>query len=212
NRIRGVMGVHPHASPDDDPVNTPSGERIHRPHMTWGIYFDNSPRRAQVYGNLCIDNTWGGVFLGGGYAEPQDCIVENNIFVNSSIYQFDAVIGEHASGNRFRRNIISYTKPEAALMRAGRAWKDGTASHQGWQEFDSNLYFQSQGAALRIADLPGEALEDWRKLGFDQHSLVADPLFVDPAQGDYSLKPDSPAWKLGFQPIPFAKMGIQDRE
>lgn len=208
NRIRGVLGVLPHASVADDPVNTPSSSRIHRPHMTWGIYFDNSPRRAEVYGNLCIDNTWGGVFLGGGYAEPQDCVVENNIFVNSSIYQFDAVVGEHASGNRFRHNIIAYARPEAALMRAGKAWKDGSASYKGWREFDSNLYFQSQGVPLRIADLPGGSIDDWKKLGFDRNSVIADPMFVGPAQGDYSLKPESPAWKLGFKPIPFEKMGI----
>ena len=206
------MGVNPHAAPSDDPAKTPSQDRIRRPHMTWGIYFDNSPRRAQVYGNLCIDNTWGGVFIGGGYAEPQDCVVENNVFVNSSVYQLDAVIGQHASGNRFRRNIISYAKPDAALMRAGRAWKDDAATYRGWQEFDSNLYHQAQGAPLRIADLPGGTYEDWRKLGFDQHTLINDPLFVDPAKGDYRLKPESPAWKLGFKPIPFEKMGIRELE
>jgi len=212
NRIRNVLGVHPHASPAAEPARTPSQERIRRPHMTWGIYFDNSPRRAHVHGNLCIDTTWGGVFLGGGYAEPQDCVVENNIFVNSSIYQFDAVIGAKASGNRFRRNIVSYANADAALMRAGKAWKDGSASYAGWNELDRNVYHQSKGASLRIADLPGGTLNDWRKLGFDRNSLVADPLFVDAAKGDYRLKPESPALKLGFQPLPFEKMGIQQQD
>ncbi len=50
--------------------------------------------------------------------------------------------------------------------------------------------------------------EEWRKLGFDQHSLVADPKFVDPAKDDYRLQKDSPAWKLGFKPIPFEKIGL----
>jgi len=94
-------------------------------------------------------------------AEPEGCIVENNVFVNSNVYQFDAVIGEDASGIRFRRNIISYAKPDASLMRAGRAWKDETASYKGWQESDFNVDFQSEGASLRIADLPGESFEDW---------------------------------------------------
>jgi hypothetical protein len=32
---------------------------------------------------------------------------------------------------------------------------------------------------------------------------------VDPAQDDYRLKPESPAWKLGFQKIPVEKIGPQ---
>ena len=38
---------------------------------------------------------------------------------------------------------------------------------------------------------------------FDAHSIVADPLFMDAAAGDFRLQADSPAIsKLGWQPIP----------
>ena len=37
--------------------------------------------------------------------------------------------------------------------------------------------------------------------------LVADPLFVYAAPNDYRLKPQSPALKLGFRPIPADKIG-----
>ena len=49
--------------------------------------------------------------------------------------------------------------------------------------------------------------EAWRTEGFDQHSIVADPLFVNPGRGDYRLRPESPALKLGFKPIPVERIG-----
>ena len=60
--------------------------------------------------------------------------------------------------------------------------------------------------------VPMDEWEAWQSLGMDQHSLVADPLFVDAAAGDYRLKPESPALKLGFQPIPLDKIGPYEHE
>jgi hypothetical protein len=47
----------------------------------------------------------------------------------------------------------------------------------------------------------------WQEMGLDRHSLVADPQFVDAAHGDYRLRPESPALKLGFEPIPVERIG-----
>ena len=58
-------------------------------------------------------------------------------------------------------------------------------------------------------------LADWRRMYgrdedvYDVNSLVADPLFVDAASGDYRLAPKSPALKLGFQPIPIDQIGVR---
>ncbi len=49
----------------------------------------------------------------------------------------------------------------------------------------------------------------WQATGADADSVVADPLFRDPAKGDYRLKPESPALKLGFKDLPFEKMGLK---
>jgi len=38
--------------------------------------------------------------------------------------------------------------------------------------------------------------------------LITDPMFVDPGKHDYRLKPASPAFKLGFKPIHFTKIGL----
>ena len=58
--------------------------------------------------------------------------------------------------------------------------------------------------ALREAELADE-WQSWQAQGRDQHSIVADPLFVDPAHDNYQLQPQSPALQLGFEPIPFEK-------
>jgi hypothetical protein len=41
----------------------------------------------------------------------------------------------------------------------------------------------------------------------DRDSVVADPLFVNPSEDDYRLRPESPAWALGFEPIPVERIG-----
>jgi hypothetical protein len=47
----------------------------------------------------------------------------------------------------------------------------------------------------------------WQDLGLDRNSTVADPLFVDAVKDDYRLRPESPALKLGFEPIPVERIG-----
>jgi hypothetical protein len=49
--------------------------------------------------------------------------------------------------------------------------------------------------------------EAWQALGLDQHSVIADPRFENRRAGDYRLQPNSPAFALGFQPIPVEKIG-----
>jgi len=71
-------------------------------------------------------------------------------------------------------------------------------STQGWAEI-SDLHLDETEAATEW--------EAWQMAGADTHSLVADPLFVDAEHGDFTLKPESPALKLGFEPIPFKEIG-----
>ncbi|MCX7826082.1 MAG: right-handed parallel beta-helix repeat-containing protein, partial [Verrucomicrobiae bacterium] len=47
----------------------------------------------------------------------------------------------------------------------------------------------------------------WQAAGNDTHSLVADPLFVNAKKDDYRLKKNSPAFQLGFKPIPVERIG-----
>ena len=55
---------------------------------------------------------------------------------------------------------------------------------------------------------PGNrTLSEWQQVGQDRKSLIADPLFVDPLNWDFDLRPESPALRLGFQPINTTSVG-----
>ena len=47
----------------------------------------------------------------------------------------------------------------------------------------------------------------WKDQGMDSESVIADPQFVDPTVRDYRLQPNSPALKIGFQPIDLDPIG-----
>ena len=57
-------------------------------------------------------------------------------------------------------------------------------------------YFDG-GESLCIAVPPRPPVEP-----MDEHSVVSDPLFANPAAGNFTLLPGSPAFALGFEPIP----------
>jgi len=64
------------------------------------------------------------------------------------------------------------------------------------------------GTSWPIVFPGGLNFEQWRQQrGQDRNSVMADPGFVDPANDNFRLKPDSPAFQLGFQPFDPSKAG-----
>ena len=124
---------------------------------------------------------------------------------------------------RFVRNIVYYTSDGGAWMRERNkaSWQGSQLlwTYRGHKDdfgefaFDHNTVFAPASVELKVECTlsPGPrkllSWDEWRGLGKDAHSQFADPLFVDPAKHDYRLRPDSPALRLGFQPIPFDRIG-----
>ena len=123
---------------------------------------------------------------------------------NMGLHPNNAVLpdGTVMAGNVLTRNIVSSQKPEAGLYRTA------TMSLEN-NRFDSNLLWQAGQTPGLDVKRKKITLKwaDWQKAGEDEHSLVADPGFVNPAKDDYRLASDSPAYKLGFQKIPLEKIG-----
>lgn len=106
------------------------------------------------------------------------------------------------ANNKLQRNIFYYQGPQAKL------YKHANLPYDSF-ECDYNLVYHFGLPLLTgIENVNAEQQwVQWQALGFDRHSLVADPLFVNPHKDDYRLRPNSPALKLGFKPIPVEKIG-----
>ena len=54
------------------------------------------------------------------------------------------------------------------------------------------------------------ALHDAQSRGTDKNSVAGDPVFVNPANGDYTVALNSPALTLGFKNFPMNEFGVQN--
>ena len=212
NLIRNVIGCCAYREPSTGKPATGSRAegRIWTPYMTWGIYFDNSPMHFTVFGNIVIGAVLGGICM--PVHDPKSNLFENNILVNCKVRQADLIAGRDiGGGNRFIRNILYYTDPDAALLAIG------PTTTCIYDECDYNVYCAAGGQDITIQKFGHESeetpltLSQWRELGYDEHSIVADPLFVDPGGGDYRLKPESPAFRVSFKPIDVSLIGCRSR-
>ena len=186
NVVRDCLG---YSSNFDQPV-----------YCSWGIYLDSFVSGYEVYNNITVRNSHGGLMIQGG----TDNYVHNNIFIDSTQRQMSLNnFRSHSKRNRVERNIVCFSDADAWLLAAYRPGQDVT-------QVDHNLYFQTQGKPIQvhIGHPKGVvSFQEWRQLGFDTHSIVADPLFVDAPKDDYGLRLESPAFRLGFKPIDLSQVG-----
>ncbi|MGB7346821.1 MAG: right-handed parallel beta-helix repeat-containing protein [Pirellulaceae bacterium] len=112
--------------------------------------------------------------------------IKRNIFY--SVNKETVFIDELAPGNK--------TKTEDSRGRELARSKDA--------ETDYNIYFSAVDP-----ELGKTMLEKQQSDGIDAHSLAVDPLFVDPENGDFRFKPNSPALKLGIVPFDVSNVGLR---
>jgi len=94
------------------------------------------------------------------------------------------------AGSRIFRNIFYATQPSQPFVGGIDQNKFNTI------KIDRNIYFNASDPKAANA-----YLDMARKNNCEEGSIQADPMFVDPENGDFRFKPNSPAIELGF--IPF---------
>ncbi len=177
---------------------SPTGEML-TPFYSWGIYLDDYSSGTLIYGNIVARNVRGGLHVHLG----RNNVFLNNIFVDSENQQTEYNGHDFMADNVFARNIVYYHTGQ--LIRVNR-WHDKVLAI-----CENNLYWQVDADLTdpQASVTPKGSLAKWRQAGHDQTSIVADPLFVDPANDDYRLRPGSPALMLGFEPIDVDRIGVR---
>ncbi len=184
----------------------------------WGLDLDDGASNYEIYNNLCV-----GVSM--KLREGAYRTIYNNIWVNGANSPCFHV-GNEDNHDRYFRNITVMStagmRPEHDLnFSMGRGFGEvytliAPPARGRWlEEVDHNCFWSDLGEfAARVRVRGGGkrkySLEEWRKLGFDEHSVFADPMFIDPEAGDYRVKPGSPALVLGFENFEMGAWGLTE--
>jgi hypothetical protein len=191
----------------------------------WAIYPDEGSSHILIENNVCYDTNSQVFHQHYGRAN----LVRNNIFAfgaegqvrHSRIYGREG--GYHApleKGRKaliFERNIVLANGQPLFVGASGAPLEERNITS------DLNLFWDISGQDLVNGNMRYDAdaqmelyrtftMDEWRALGQDRHSIVADPGFKDLAGRDFTLADDSPAYEIGFQPIDLSDVGPRPPE
>jgi len=194
--------IHHNLIHDSGGWGTAAEGRLRTPLYSWGIYLDTHSSGWQVYSNVIYNTVLGAYMVNGG----MENVLGNNVCVDGQQHQAYLSVWPkyQTTGNRLSRNLFVSSGGSASIYTVRNAARDAYA-------FDANLVW-AQGEPPRVAGVTGlprrNSWSGWLALGQDPGSLVADPRFVNPHRHDYRLRPDSPAFGLGFKAIDMAAIGL----
>jgi hypothetical protein len=158
----------------------------------WGLYNDEGSSGIVLENNLVYNVKTGTYHQHYG----RENVVRNNILAFSMDGQIQRSRVEDHVSFIFENNIVIWN--DGPLVAAGTLNDERVTMR-------NNVYWNTAGNAV---DFQGQTLAERQDRGLDAGSVIADPKFMDAASLDFRLQPDSPALKLGFRPIDFAKAGL----
>jgi hypothetical protein len=168
----------------------------------WAIYLDEGSSHILVENNLCY-NTSSQPF---NQHYGRENIVRNNIFAFGREGQVSlGRAEEHTSFNLYRNIIVTSGQPVLVGGNFGQLDRQGLQSNL-------NLYWDVTGSDIVSGDRAYDAqariywprtypLVEMQAMGYDQHSVVADPGFANVDQLDFTLPDESAAQQIGFRPF-----------
>ncbi len=161
----------------------------------WGLYTDEGSFGIVEENNLVYACKNSGFHQHYG----KENIIRNNIFAYNIRSQLQATRVEEHRSISFTNNIIYFDK--------------GALLSSNWHKFnlltDNNIYWDTRTKDFMFGD---KNFAEWKKSGKDIHSIIADPLFVNPSAFDFHFKKLSVARKINFKPFDYSKAGVYGSE
>jgi hypothetical protein len=182
----------------------------------WGIYNDEGSTHILIENNVVYNTKYAAYDI--HYAK--ELTVRNNIFALGRLEELNRGKAEPHQSVFFENNIIYWTTLKDPFT---GNWKDQPYTfHQNpniakqptfTSTFDSdyNLFWNPLMSADSLR-FNGITWKEWSSKGKDVHSLIADPMFIDPQHFDFRLSPNSPAYNLGFRDIDMRDVGPHKRD
>lgn len=161
----------------------------------WGLYTDEGSYGIVEENNLVYACKNSGFHQHYG----KENIIRNNIFALNIRAQLQATRVEEHRSISFTNNIIYFDK--------------GTLLSSNWHKFNlltnNNIYWDTRTKEVKFAD---KSFSEWQKEGKDLHSVIADPLFVNPDAFDFHFKNQSVVRKIKFIPFDYSQAGVYGSE
>lgn len=166
-----------------------------------GVYLDDQFSGTEISGNLFVKVTRAAM-IGGG----RDCTIANNVFVDCvPATHVDARgLGWAARGRGGLEDSLA-AMPYREPLWAGRYPALVKILDEDPMAPRGNRIARNICVGGRWGDFEAKAKP---LVTFQDNLLKEDPRFVDAEHGNFQLKNDSPAFKLGFQRIPLEKIGL----
>jgi hypothetical protein len=167
-----------------------------------GVYLDDQFCGTEIVGNV-FHKVTRAAMIGGG----RDCAIRNNVFVDCvPATHVDARgLGWAASGfEGLKKGLLDmpYTEPpwSARYPALVSMLEDEPMAPKG-NVIERNICVGGRWGEFEAKAKPFVLFRD--------NLLDEDPLFVNAPGRDFRLRDDSPAFRLGFQPIPMERIGLQ---
>ncbi|WP_372772275.1 right-handed parallel beta-helix repeat-containing protein [Mangrovibacterium sp.] len=167
------------------------------------IRCDDDQHETLIYGNVLYNN-YG--FSAGIVSKGRNDIVNNFIVAPGTKPTWGYISYEwvKVTDSKSQHNIIiSHSDGGNAQGERPIARSEDGDPNMDETNMDFNLYYHATNP-----DWVNDHLARMRSAGNEKNSLFGDPLFTDPANGDFSFKEGSPAPKLGIEELDVSKMGL----